>query len=68
MNKLTEKLDFEALKKHYGQTVIPMFLFDQERQLEIFTADTEIAPGPGDTLISLVDPAPTSGADTPQNK
>ncbi|KPK77800.1 MAG: hypothetical protein AMJ79_02035 [Phycisphaerae bacterium SM23_30] len=60
VNKLTEEFDYEALKKHYGETVVPMFLIDLERQSEVFTADTAIAPGPGDTLISLVDPPSNS--------
>ena len=55
VNKLTEEFDYQAFIKHYGETVLPIFLFDKERQLEIFTTDSNLTPQPGDTLISLVD-------------
>ena len=54
--KLTEEFGFEAYQQRYGDKAVPMFLIDDEGQLEIYTADRELTAKPGDILISLVDP------------
>jgi hypothetical protein len=54
--KLTEEFGFETYQQRYGDKAVPMFLIDDEGQLEIYTADWELTAKPGDILISLVDP------------
>ncbi len=52
---LTEKFDYPAFQKYYGETVIPLFLITENKELIIFTADREIKPKAGQTIIALVD-------------
>ena len=60
-NKLTDEFNFDALKNQHGPTLLPFFLINPERQLEIFTTDNQPTPQPGDTLISLIDnPEPST--------
>nr|MBN2276977.1 cation:proton antiporter [candidate division Zixibacteria bacterium] len=53
---LTEEYDFKAFRKMYGITAIPMFIINKAGRLQILTADDEVDPKPGDTLISMVEP------------
>jgi len=53
---LTEEFTFESLKSQYGESVVPLFLIDEDKQLQILTTDMELDPQPGCILISLVDP------------
>jgi len=55
---LTEEFTFESLKSQYGDSVVPLFLINEDKQLQIITTDTELDPQPGCILISLVDPPP----------
>lgn len=54
--KLTEDFDFEAFKKLYGESAIPLFLIDKTGKLHIFTADNPPQPRVGHSLVSIVDP------------
>jgi NhaP-type Na+/H+ or K+/H+ antiporter len=53
---LTEEFDFDAFKARYGETAVPLFLINEDKKLQVFTAEKPPSPKPGQTLISLVDP------------
>jgi NhaP-type Na+/H+ or K+/H+ antiporter len=53
---LTESFDFDAYYRKYYKRAIPLFAIDPKGQLQVFTADTRIKPGPEWTLLSLVEP------------
>ncbi|MDP2690530.1 MAG: sodium:proton antiporter [Deltaproteobacteria bacterium] len=54
--RLTEKFDFEAFRKRHGPSAVPLFLITGEGVISVFTTGKQLEPGPGDTLLSLVDP------------
>jgi NhaP-type Na+/H+ or K+/H+ antiporter len=51
---LSESFDFEAFRAYYGEDAIPMFLLDDNGRLTVITADKEVKPKPGHTVIGLV--------------
>lgn len=51
----TEQFDYVSFKKVH-ENAIPLFLVTEKSQLHVITADQEIDPLPGQTLISLVRP------------
>jgi NhaP-type Na+/H+ or K+/H+ antiporter len=53
---LTEEFNFEAFKKMYGESAVPLMTISESRTLRIYTAESKPAPEPGETLISIVDP------------
>jgi len=53
---LTKEFDFEAFKKYYGESAIPLFLIAETKKLFVFTKDKPLQPKLGQILISLVDP------------
>ena len=55
-NRLTDAYDFEAFRRQYGESAIPMFTVKDSGELVVITAAAPITPKPGQTLISLVDP------------
>lgn len=52
--KLTEDFTFEDFRHRYGANAIPLFLIKNNGDLHVFTADDEIEPEPGETLIALI--------------
>lgn len=52
--KLTGEFGYKDFLKKYGQSVMPLFLIDNNDKLVPFTTDNEIAPAVGNTVISLV--------------
>lgn len=52
---LTDAFDYNDFREFYGDKVIPLFLIDQAGYLYIFTAEGDLVPQPGQTLIALVD-------------
>jgi hypothetical protein len=62
---LTEEFDYNAFQTYYGETAVPLFLIDQNDNLEIFTANNPPKPKPGQKLISLIDPAKELSAQVP---
>jgi len=52
---LTEKFDFEAFRAHHGQKALPLLVVRENGTLTVCTAEDEVAPKPGDTLISMAD-------------
>ena len=55
---LTESFDFDDYYRKYYKRAMPLFAIDPKGQLQVFTADSRIKPGPEWTLLSLVEPAP----------
>ena len=51
---LSENFDFDAYYKKYYRKAIPLFAIDPRDRLRIFTAEHELEPGPGWTLLSLI--------------
>ena len=50
---MSESFDFTAFESHYGETVIPLLLLDENLRLTVLTPDTETKPKPGQTIIAL---------------
>jgi NhaP-type Na+/H+ or K+/H+ antiporter len=55
--KLTQEFDYDAFRALRGEEAIPLFLIGQSGNLMVFTRDNPPNPRPGQTLISLVNPA-----------
>ncbi len=53
---ITETFGFDAFKNLYGESAVPLFLVTKDKNLQIFTVDSELSPKPGQTILSLVDP------------
>ncbi len=51
---LSESFDFTAFASHYGDTVTPLLLLDENLRLTVLTPDTKTEPGPGQIIITLV--------------
>ncbi len=56
MVKLTREFPYEAFRRYYGPTAIPLFLVEESGRLTVLTADNGTTPRAGQTLIALVDP------------
>lgn len=61
VTKLTREFDFQDFLEKQGGKAIPLFRID-EGNIQVFTADRPLTPKPGQTLISLVDEGPETGA------
>ena len=55
-SRLTGEYDFEAFRRQYGDTAIPLFVIKESGELGVITATSPPAPKSGQVLISLVDP------------
>ncbi len=53
--KITADFNFEAFKKKYGDTALPLFLISSENELKVISSDQKIEPKDGQTIIALVD-------------
>jgi len=53
---LTDEFDYPAFRELYGETAIVLFVIEESGALTAATVDGPVAPRPGQTLISLVDP------------
>ena len=51
---LTDTYGFEGYMAHYENKAMPLFALDEKGRLKIFVAETEIKPGPGWRIISLI--------------
>jgi len=51
---LTDEFNYDAFKKYYGESALPLFLIDQSGKMTIFTAENPPKPKPGQKLISLI--------------
>jgi NhaP-type Na+/H+ or K+/H+ antiporter len=52
--KLSDSFNFDQMKKHYDDKLIPLFLIDNSERLFVSTIEMPIEPGIGDLLIALV--------------
>lgn len=53
-NRMTEEFDFEAFRRHYGETAIPLVLIRGSDDVALFTAENPPVPRVGHVLVSLV--------------
>lgn len=53
---LTSEFDYEALQERYQGRALPLFRILADGSLQVFTAEDAPDAGPGDLLMSLVDP------------
>ncbi|MEJ2631731.1 MAG: sodium:proton antiporter [Acidihalobacter sp.] len=53
---LSEQFDFAAWREAQGKRSIPLFTITPRGDLRVFTADTQIKPGPGFVLLALTSP------------
>lgn len=58
--KLTSQFTYANFQEFYGDKAIPMFLIHRSGDLETLTAESRLAPQPGQTLISIVEPTNSS--------
>jgi NhaP-type Na+/H+ or K+/H+ antiporter len=54
---LSEEFSFDEFRKMYGDTALPLFIITESGNLRICTTENRADPKPGQTLISVVDPA-----------
>jgi hypothetical protein len=52
--KLSESFDFDAYYKQYYKKAILLFAIDPKQRLRVASAEQKFDPGPGWTLISLI--------------
>ncbi len=52
--KLTDKFDYNAFRKYYGEEVIPMFIITENRKIKVITTDEYDEPRPGHTIIAML--------------
>lgn len=51
---LTGEFSFKDFRAQYGQSMIPLFLINQNNQMVPFTSEDEIVPRAGHTIIALI--------------
>ncbi len=57
--QLSEEFGYEQFLEEYATPdapVIPLFIIDSDKKLEVLNVDEPVKPGPGDTIVALVDP------------
>ncbi len=52
--KISDTFSYETMKSHYGERIIPFFLFDVNDRLYISTIENPIKPKTDDLVIALV--------------
>ncbi len=57
---LTEEFDAAAFRRQHGDRATPLFLLGPDQALTILTDDQPTEHRPGQTIMSLVDPAPAT--------
>ena len=57
VTSLTREFDYSAFRSLYGESVTPLFIINEARQLVVATVSQPLAPRTGHTLISLFGPA-----------
>jgi NhaP-type Na+/H+ or K+/H+ antiporter len=61
---LSENFDFDDYYRRFYRKAIPLFAVDPKGELQVFAAERELKPGPGWTLLSLVEPEAGEAGDT----
>ncbi|MBY6185456.1 cation:proton antiporter [Marinobacter hydrocarbonoclasticus] len=54
--KLSDSFGWEDYRNKQGKEGVPMFAFDPQRKLRVFTAQAPFEPGPGWEILALVPP------------
>lgn len=52
--RISEEFNLDDYREEHGNSAIPLFVIDDRRRLAIVTAGSDLQPGPGQTLVSLV--------------
>ncbi|PSQ99594.1 MAG: sodium:proton exchanger [Bacteroidetes bacterium QS_9_68_14] len=52
--RLTESRTYEALREHYGEALLPLFLVREPGRVRVFAEAPQPVPQPGDTLLAFV--------------
>ncbi|MCW9066120.1 MAG: hypothetical protein OQJ78_07460, partial [Ignavibacteriaceae bacterium] len=52
--RISDTFSYDAMKSHYGDMIIPFFLFDENDRLYISTIENPIEPKSGDLVIALI--------------
>ena len=52
--RITEKFNYAAFRRMYGESAVPMFVIGEEGELSVVTAESSARPQAGQTLFSLV--------------
>ena len=61
--KLSESFDYSAFRMEYSSDALPLFIVKEPGRLSVVTADQEVEPKAGQTLVSLVSPKPEREAE-----
>ena len=56
--KLSESFDYKAFQMEYSSDAVPLFIVKEAGRLSVVTADQDVGPKAGQTLVSLVTPKP----------
>lgn len=56
--KMTKTMNFATFKSRFQEAVYPLFLVTEEKDLLVITAENELVPSPGQTLVALVPSTP----------
>jgi len=51
---LTEQFDFDAWREQHGETALPLLTVDEDKRVTVATAEAQLDPKPGVTLVALV--------------
>ncbi|MBY5991555.1 cation:proton antiporter [Ferrimonas balearica] len=54
--KLSDSFGWAAYLEKNGKRALPLFAFDEQRKLRVFTTPTPFEPGPGWEVLALVEP------------
>jgi hypothetical protein len=53
---LTREFTYDDFCRNHGSDVVPLFIKSVRGDITVITADTNVAPGPGQSIIALVTP------------
>ena len=53
--KLSEEFTFDKFIERYGDDVVPLFSINENKELKVFSTDTNNEPKAGHTIIALID-------------
>jgi NhaP-type Na+/H+ or K+/H+ antiporter len=60
---LSESFTFDEYRQQHGHKAIPLFAIDPRDRIQVFVADGKLKPGPGWTVLSLVQAEPQEKED-----
>lgn len=65
---LTETYSLDTFHKAYGERAEPLFAIDAKGRAEVFHANYSGQPGPGWSIIALIDPSPGTAGNSVRKK